>query len=163
MSESSNKKYFHLSRSVPKPRINKIGGHNFLEFKNTKKLLRGFSAFQENKKRKNKFDNSLGLIYQLTNEVENYEKIRRKILQEKKMKTRFENNYAKIKVNFESIEIKNLDDINNFKESQIKFIEEGKEKRIKECNEKYKNIMDKLDLIKNRDEFYDFLKTFDLK
>ena len=163
MSESSNKKYFHLSRSVSKPRINKIGGHNFLEFKNTKKLLRGFSAFQENKKRKNKFDNSLGLIYQLTNEVENYEKIRRKILQEKKMKTRFENNYAKIKVNFESIEIKNLDDINNFKESQIKFIEEGKEKRIKECNEKYKNIMDKLDLIKNRDEFYDFLKTFDLK
>ena len=134
-----------------------------MKFKNAKKLFRGFSAFQENKKRKNKFDNSLGLIYQLNNEVENYEKIRRKILQEKEMKTRFENNYAKIKANFESIEIKNLDDINNFKESQIKSIEEGKENRIKECNEKYKNIMDKLDLIKNRDEFYDFLKTFDLK
>ena len=163
MIESSKKKYFHLSRSVPKPRINKIEGYNLLEFKNIKKLFRGFSAFQENKKRKNKFDHSLGLIYQLTNEVENYEKIRRKILQEKKMKTRFENNYAKIKVNFESIEIKNLDDINNFKESQIKSIEEGKEKRIKECNEKYKNIMDKLDLIKNRDEFYDFLKSLDLK
>ena len=163
MIESSNKKYFHLSRSVPKPRINKIGDHNLLEFKNIKKLFRGFSSFQENKKRQNKFDNSLGLIYQLNNEVENYEKIRRKILQEKEMKKRFENNYAKIKANFESIEIKNFDDINNFKESQIKFIEEGKEKRIKECNEKYKNIMDKLDLIKNRDEFYDFLKTFDLK
>ena len=134
-----------------------------MEFKNIKKLFRGFSSFQENKKRQNKFDNSLGLIYQLNNEVENYEKIRRKILQEKEIKKRYENNYDKIKVNFESIEIKNLDDINNFKESQIKSIEEEKEKRIKECNEKYKNIMDKLDLIKNRDEFYDFLKTFDLK
>ena len=84
MSESNNKKYFHLSRSVPKPRINKIGGHNFLEFKNTKKLFRGFSAFQENKKRQNKFDHSLGIIYQLPNEVENYEKIRGKFFKKKK-------------------------------------------------------------------------------
>lgn len=58
------------------------------------------------------------------------------------MKKRFENNYSKIKVNFESIEINNFDDINNFKESQIESFEEEKEKRIKECNEEYKHIMD---------------------
>ena len=133
------------------------------------------------------FGNTLEQIQQLFKGMENYEKLRfeifqeyetrkRKIIQQYEMRKRkkiiqeyemrmmkkSENNCSNRKINFDSLNINNDDESNNFKELQFKLIEEEKEKRKAECNEKYKNIMDKLDLIKDRDEFFEFLKNLKL-
>ena len=154
-----------------------------LDFEDIKTSLNGFAKILKEISKIN-FGNTLEQIQQLFKGMENYEKLRfeifqeyearkRKIIQEYEMRKRrkiiqeyemrkmkkSEDNCSNRKINFDSLNINNDDESNKFKESQFKLIEEEKEKRITECNEKYKNIMDKLDLIKDRDEFFEFLKN----
>ena len=154
-----------------------------LDFEDIKTSLNGFAKILKEISKIN-FGNTLEQIQQLFKGMENYEKLRfeifqeyearkRKIIQEYEMRKRrkiiqeyemrkmkkSEDNCSNRKINFDSLNINNDDESNKFKESQFKLIEEEKEKRIAECNEKYKNIMDKLDLIKDRDEFFEFLKN----
>ena len=82
--------------------------------------------------------------------------------QEDNIKEKIEKIHINTKKDFNLINNNNIDDINKFKELQFKLIEEDKEKRIKECNEKYKNIMEKLDLIKDKTDFYKFLESLKL-
>ena len=82
--------------------------------------------------------------------------------QEDNIKEKIEKIHINTKKDFNLINNNNIDDINKFKELQFKLIEEEKEKRIKECNEKYKNIMEKLDLIKDKTDFYKFLESLKL-
>ena len=157
-----------------------------LDFEDIKTSLNGFTNILKEISKIN-FGNTLEQIQQLFKGMENYEKLRfeifqeyetrkRKIIQQYEMRKRkkiiqeyemrmmkkSENNCSNRKINFDSLNINNDDESNNFKELQFKLIEEEKEKRIAECNEKYKNIMDKLDLIKDRDEFFEFLKNLKL-
>ena len=142
-----------------------------LDFEDIKTSLNGFAKILKEISKIN-FGNTLEQIQQLFKGMENYEKLRfeifqeyearkRKIIQEYEMRKmkKSEDNCSNRKINFDSLNINNDDESNKFKESQFKLIEEEKEKRIAECNEKYKNIMDKLDLIKDRDEFFEFLKN----
>ena len=142
-----------------------------LDFEDIKTSLNGFAKILKEISKIN-FGNTLEQIQQLFKGMENYEKLRfeifqeyearkRKIIQEYEMRMmkKSEDNCSNRKINFDSLNINNDDESNKFKESQFKLIEEEKEKRITECNEKYKNIMDKLDLIKDRDEFFEFLKN----
>ena len=142
-----------------------------LDFEDIKTSLNGFAKILKEISKIN-FGNTLEQIQQLFKGMENYEKLRfeifqeyearkRKIIQEYEMRKmkKSEDNCSNRKINFDSLNINNDDESNKFKESQFKLIEEEKEKRITECNEKYKNIMDKLDLIKDRDEFFEFLKN----
>ena len=82
--------------------------------------------------------------------------------QEDNIREKIEKIHINTKKDFNLINNNNIDDINKFKELQFKLIEEDKEKRIKECNEKYKNIMEKLDLIKDKTDFYKFLESLKL-
>lgn len=82
--------------------------------------------------------------------------------QEDNIREKIEKIHINTKKDFNLINNNNIDDINKFKELQFKLIEEEKEKRIKECNEKYKNIMEKLDLIKDKTDFYKFLESLKL-
>ena len=142
-----------------------------LDFEDIKTSLNGFAKILKEISKIN-FGNTLEQIQQLFKGMENYEKLRfeifqeyearkRKIIQEYEMRKmkKSEDNCSNRKINFDSLNINNDDESNKFKESQFKLIEEEKEKIITECNEKYKNIMDKLDLIKDRDEFFEFLKN----
>ena len=154
-----------------------------LDFEDIKTSLNGFAKILKEISKIN-FGNTLEQIQQLFKGMENYEKLRfeifqeyearkRKIIQEYEMRKRrkiiqeyemrkmkkSEDNCSNRKINFDSLNMNNDDESNNFKELQFKLIEEEKEKRIAECNEKYQNIMEKLDLIQDRDEFFEFLKN----
>lgn len=157
-----------------------------LDFEDIKTSLNGFANILKEISKIN-FGNTFEQIQQLFKGMENYEKLRfeifqeyetrkrkiiqeyeiwkrRKIIQEyeKRMMKKSENNCSNRKINFDSLNMNNDDESNNFKELQFKLIEEEKEKRIAECNEKYQNIMEKLDLIQDRDEFFEFLKNLKL-
>jgi hypothetical protein len=133
------------------------------DLKKKKNILIEFeNFFKEKNKIKEKIELCLKEIDELLSEIEIHEEYKRKMYQEYLIKKKCRENYDIRKKKFYSFEMKNSDDPDNFRESQLKLIEEEKEKKIKESNEKYKNIMDKLDLIKNREEFYEFLKTLKL-
>ena len=122
-----------------------------------------YKNFKENDKRKDIFDYYLKDLEQIFGEFKNYEKLRRNIHQQKLIRKKCMGNYAIRTKNFNSFEMKNEQDINKVKESMLKSIEDEKNNKIKECNEKYKIIMDKLDSIKDKNEFYEFLKSLKLK
>ena len=69
--------------------------------------------------------------------------------QEDNIREKIEKIHINTKKDFNLINNNNIDDINKFKELQFKLIEVEKEKRIKECYEKYKNIMEKLSSMEN--------------
>ena len=110
----------------------------------------------------NKFDYFLEQIHQLIEEIDIYNKVVRIRLYEYKMRKKNEEKYNSRNNIYGPFKFDNIDDIDKIKELQFKSIEEEKEKKIKECNEKYKNIMDKLDLIKDKNDFYELLKTLKL-
>lgn len=109
-----------------------------------------------------KFSDFLEKINQLIEEINIYNKILKDRLQEYERRKKFENNLNILEKKFKSFNINNFDDIHREKESQFKIIEQEKEKKIRETNEKYKNIMEKLDSIQDKNEFYEFLKNLKL-
>lgn len=109
-----------------------------------------------------KFSDFLEKINQLIEEINIYNKILKDRLQEYERRKKFENNLNILEKKFKSFNINNFDDIHREKESQFKIIEQEKEKKIRETNVKYKNIMEKLDSIQDKNEFYEFLKNLKL-